>query len=108
MQKLQEANDGFLSSPVCFHAQQCIEKLLKAVLIQAGQTPPKTHDLLVLSLAVQTVFPEWQPDEDDLEFLNTAAVRFRYPGIDAEKKDAEEAHSLCERLRAKLLNLLAQ
>jgi HEPN domain-containing protein len=30
---------------VCFHAQQCAEKYLKARLIEAGIRFPKTHDL---------------------------------------------------------------
>ncbi|HEX9668755.1 MAG TPA: HEPN domain-containing protein, partial [Thermoanaerobaculia bacterium] len=30
---------------VCFHAQQCVEKYVKAVLILAGTDFPKTHDL---------------------------------------------------------------
>jgi len=29
----------------CFHAQQCIEKLLKAALIAYGTSAPRTHDL---------------------------------------------------------------
>lgn len=33
---------------VCFHAQQCIEKLMKALLIRLGVVPPKTHDLVIL------------------------------------------------------------
>jgi hypothetical protein len=31
---------------VCFHAQQCVEKLMKGLLIHLGVTPPKTHMLL--------------------------------------------------------------
>ena len=30
---------------VCFLAQQCAEKYLKAALQEEGITPPKTHDL---------------------------------------------------------------
>lgn len=30
---------------VCFHAQQAIEKLLKALLAFYDQPPPRTHDL---------------------------------------------------------------
>jgi HEPN domain-containing protein len=37
-----------LSYGVCFHAQQCAEKYLKAVLVAQGQSFPKTHDLLML------------------------------------------------------------
>jgi HEPN domain-containing protein len=30
---------------VCFHAQQCVEKYLKALLVVEGIDFPKTHDL---------------------------------------------------------------
>ncbi len=30
---------------VCFHAQQCVEKYLKAVLVSEAIDFPKTHDL---------------------------------------------------------------
>jgi HEPN domain-containing protein len=33
---------------VCFHSQQCVEKLFKALLIHYGVMPPKTHDLILL------------------------------------------------------------
>lgn len=33
---------------VCFHAQQCAEKYLKAALHEAAQPVPKTHDLTKL------------------------------------------------------------
>lgn len=35
----------------CFHAQQCVEKILKAWLVERGEMPPRTHklaDLVVL------------------------------------------------------------
>ena len=35
---------------VCFHAQQCIEKLVKAALIARSIVPPKSHDLPTLGL----------------------------------------------------------
>jgi HEPN domain-containing protein len=31
-----------------FHAQQCVEKLIKAALIRKRIVPPKTHHLIVL------------------------------------------------------------
>lgn len=42
--------EGILTQ-VCFHAQQCAEKALKAWLCELGQQPPRTHrlaDLLAL------------------------------------------------------------
>ena len=37
---------------VCFHAQQCVEKYLKALLVFYGIVPPRTHNLRVLMQAV--------------------------------------------------------
>lgn len=48
---------------VCFHAQQCIEKLMKALLIRIGVTPPRVHDLNELSRLLTTAYPGWSwPD----------------------------------------------
>jgi len=37
-----------LSNQACFHAQQCVEKCLKAMLAQSDLLPPKTHSILEL------------------------------------------------------------
>ena len=42
-----------------FHAQQCVEKLLKARLIQLGQMVDKTHDLAALSRQLEVVDDQW-------------------------------------------------
>lgn len=34
-----------LYNQVCFHAQQCTEKALKAWLVHHGQPPPRTHQM---------------------------------------------------------------
>ncbi len=88
---------------VCFHAQQCIEKLLKALLISQGHTPPRTHDLVFLShqLDSGTHGESWLTE--DLRFLTRAAVAFRYPGDFAEQQDAAEAFEIASRLRNLLL-----
>ena len=33
---------------ICYHCHQALEKALKAILIQNGEDPPKTHDLRML------------------------------------------------------------
>jgi HEPN domain-containing protein len=35
-----------LTTPSCFHSQQCAEKYLKAILVSQDIEFPKTHDLL--------------------------------------------------------------
>jgi len=64
-----------------FHAQQAIEKCLKAWLALLGKEYPLTHDIsLLLGLLEhdsQHVQPFW-----DLVDYNVFAVRFRYESLD--------------------------
>jgi len=66
----------------CFHAQQSIEKLLKAVLIFHGIEYQRTHDLHTLAslLLKHGVTPPCSPEE--LTRLNPFAVTFRYDDTD--------------------------
>jgi HEPN domain-containing protein len=45
---------------VCFHAQQCAEKFLKARLCEAGIELAKIHDLVALLEQVLVVEPSWE------------------------------------------------
>jgi HEPN domain-containing protein len=91
---------------VCFHCQQCAEKLMKGLLIQLGVTPPKTHMLLVLDELLRPLCPEWRWPADQLRFLSGAAVFLRYPGESAGRDEAKEALGITKRVRACLLGLL--
>ncbi|MGA8572912.1 MAG: HEPN domain-containing protein [Desulfobaccales bacterium] len=93
---------------VCFHAQQGIEKLMKALLIQLGAIPTKTHDLSFLDQLLSPVCPKWSWPSDDLRFLTRAAVAFRYPGESADREEAAQALDISSRLRGKLLLLLKE
>ena len=64
---------------VCFHSQQCVEKLMKALLIHLGIVPPRTHDLTELARLLSPVCPQWSWPVPELRFLTRAAVDFRYP-----------------------------
>ena len=78
-----------LTYGAAFHAQQCAEKYLKALLVARGQEFPKTHDLAALSdLCTQNgvLIPV---DQDALQRLTAYAVQVRYPG---EAPSADEAH----------------
>jgi HEPN domain-containing protein len=90
----------------CFHCQQCVEKLMKALLIDRGSIPPKTHMLVVLDELLASVCPGWTWSADDLRFLTQAAVHLRYPGESAEKEEGREALLIAKRMRVRLLELL--
>jgi HEPN domain-containing protein len=76
---------------VCYHAQQTVEKILKALLIQEGIEFSKTHNLLILLELLQDT------DLDNYrvvcELLTSYAIESRYPGdyIEPEREEAEEA-----------------
>jgi len=91
---------------VCFHCQQCMEKLLKAVLIHEGAKPPRIHDLVVLSDLLRGIVPAWTPVDKELRFLTQGASLFRYPGESANREKAETAMTICTRLREAMLKLI--
>ena len=70
---------GVLPEDLCFHAQQAVEKSLKAVLISKGIDFPRTHNLRVLIDALpENVFRD--PILDASAALTDYAVSARYPG----------------------------
>lgn len=91
---------------VCFHAQQCIEKYMKALLIENEQLPPKVHDLTALAVLVREVVPDWDWPVEDLRMLSRAAVIYRYPGESAEKEEAQVVLDVCRPLRKNLKDQL--
>jgi HEPN domain-containing protein len=91
---------------VCFHAQQCVEKLMKAVPISRHQIPPKTHDLMRLNGLLNSAIPGWSWPLPDLRLLDRAAVDYRYPGESADEAEAKQALAVADRLRQSLRELL--
>jgi len=91
---------------VCFHAQQCVEKLMKALLIHLGIVPPRSHDLTEPDRLLSPVCPQWSWPVQELRFLTRAAVDFRYPGESADIEEATEALDIATRLRERLRLLL--
>ena len=84
---------------ICFHAQQCIEKYLKAWLQEANLPFPRTHDLEeLLDLIVQTI-PDWHSWRADFQVLTAHAVDFRYPGKSATASDTLHAMQICDQVR---------
>ncbi|MEW6359645.1 MAG: HEPN domain-containing protein [Planctomycetota bacterium] len=84
----------------CFHAQQCAEKYLKARLVEAGEPFPKTHDLSALLDLVLPLEPSWITLREALDRLTDLAVEVRYPGLAADRNDAEQALRTAETFRA--------
>ncbi len=91
---------------VCFHAQQAIEKLMKAVLIAHGLTPPYTHDLSLLAGLIAKHLGDWPHDSKDLRLLTLGAVQYRYPGMAATQQDSSDALTIAAGLWPALVALL--
>jgi HEPN domain-containing protein len=91
---------------VCFHAQQCAEKYLKALLQAAAVEFPRTHDLVALLDLRQPPVPDLARHRDDLALLSAHAVACRYPGDSTERTDARECRARCERFRTTARRLL--
>jgi HEPN domain-containing protein len=92
---------------VCFHAQQCAEKYLKALLVSQSLDFPKTHDLRVL---IQLVLSKLSLTLDMAELLklNRYSIESRYPGDwdPIARFDAEEAVAIAQRVRETVRNFL--
>jgi HEPN domain-containing protein len=86
----------------CFFCQQCIEKYLKARLLEAGITFPRTHDLLQLLNACVQIEPLWSAYAKVVDAMSDYAVDFRYPGHSATLREAKAALRHCESLRAEV------
>jgi HEPN domain-containing protein len=82
-----------------FHAQQAVEKCLKAVL-SLHQIPfRKTHDLGELIDLMSDAGKPIPPEASELDFLNPFAVTFRYDLIDLETFDRNQAKALIKKVR---------
>jgi HEPN domain-containing protein len=91
---------------VCFHCQQCAEKYLKALMDELTLPIPKTHDLALL---LRTLLPHHRGLRSvsrGMAFLNGFAVDVRYPGRDANKRQAEAAQRWAGRVRMAARKLL--
>jgi len=65
----------------CYHAQQCAEKALKALLLYRGITFPRTHVVELLLDLLKAESESIPRDVDEALVLTQYAVQTRYPGI---------------------------
>lgn len=91
---------------ICFHAQQCAGKYLKARLCEADIPFSEIHDLVALLERVFVAEPAWETFREDLAYLSDFAVTFRCPGEFADKESALDAQSRCQLFRNAARNAL--
>ena len=85
---------------VCFHAQQCAEKYLKALLVSRTLDFPKTHDLRLLMQRIPGDI-NLKLHIEEVVSLNRYTIEARYPG-DWEpfnRKEAEKAVAIARKVR---------
>ena len=83
----------------CFHAQQCVEKYMKAMLVHKEKSFPMTHDLTLLNNLLEQVGVFMGTTEDTLDTLSAYAVATRYPGASPTIEDAKEAIQIAKIIR---------
>lgn len=85
---------------VCFHAQQCVEKYVKSLLVWKEIDFPKTHDLAVLAgMLPEDLRPSLAPQEE--RRLVEYGTITRYPGVyePISLDEAKAAVRLARRVR---------
>jgi len=69
----------YLTHIVAFHAQQAIEKTIKAVMEETNIDIPKIHNLLTLFVRIEDN-TSYTVDQDLLKTLDALYIDSRYPG----------------------------
>jgi len=85
---------------VCFHAQQCVEKYLKALLVLNDVEFGRTHHIsALLTLLPPSIRPQMTPEEQ--ERFTEYAVTTRYPGDydPITREEAKQAVQIARRVR---------
>ena len=92
---------------VCYHAQQAVEKQIKALLIFNGIPFPRTHDLAELA-ALMPPLTVLSVSRFEITSLTPYAVQARYPGVGDEQtySEAIEAVRIARELREAVKKLL--
>jgi HEPN domain-containing protein len=83
----------------CFHAQQCAEKYIKAMLASKNVKFLLTHNLSVLSVQCVSADIKIDVDEKWLALLSAYAVAARYDRESPSLEDAKEAQKIAAEVR---------
>ena len=99
---------------VCYHSQQCVEKILKALLLEKAAVIPRSHDIVELRTRVLALGWNIALGIDEAVFLNSV-YRGRYPteeGLlphgEPVESDARHAHGAAKRLLESAESALAK
>ncbi len=84
---------------ICFLAQQCAEKYLKAWLQENNIPIQRTHNLEDLLNLILPTIPAWHAWKAGLSKLSKHAVETRYLSASPTEADTEHAMQICEEVR---------
>ncbi len=121
---LSDARDEFESAGVlldhgkfhgsCYHSQQCVEKGLKALIIEKGKKPERIHDIVELLNTTKGLGIDVELPSDDAVLLNSV-YKSRYPIEDGllpygepKQEDAEKAYGAAARLLKSIRSYLEE
>lgn len=79
---------------IAFHAQQAVEKYLKALLVRHQVYFPKTHDIGKVLDLVAACEPAIAEDLHEATLLTPFGVEIRYPGDTPELMPGEETRAV--------------
>lgn len=93
---------------VCFHAQQCVAKYIKALLVLKQVPFPKTHNLIELVNLLPVEFHSLL-SKDEQKLLTVYATITRYPGDyeDISLSEARSAVSVARRVRKAIRGVIS-
>ena len=77
-----------------YHVQQAAEKLIKALLVLAGEPFRRTHDLDDLAAQLLPVYPQFARQAETVRHLSIWGIAYRYPGLEDAPEPLPEIEEL--------------
>jgi HEPN domain-containing protein len=105
---LRLSDDSEFREVIAFHAQQAVEKYIKALLTIRRIEFPKTHDIHRLLELLGLIDPALAADLEKSAWLTPFGVQIRYPADRPETLPGDEhrARQLAEHVRTRVMAIL--
>jgi len=103
-----KVNTGISESVTCFHAQQAVEKCLKAALSKLSIPFKKTHDLYELSWLLTNSGHAPPVSAEKISLLNPYAVTFRYEDEEITTLSLSQASEIVDGIHQWTLDQMKQ
>lgn len=102
--ELERSQSEIITSAVCFHCQQTVEKLLKAYLVYKNEDFGRIHDLKVLLELCKRLNRDF--NKLDVGNLTFYAVQIRYPDefYTPSVEEAKECFKIAKEIREYILH----